>query len=571
MFDDPERGDRSAFMVGSIFSDERFNRSVDAEPHYLETFFRDRISEACDALVTAIRDGGPDLPLERFTAASHLLTSLCGQLSHHGALGERGRLRSYVDAGLSADVVRRIAEVAIEEAGVYGVTMLELITRLSNAAPSLRDIQLLLGRLLLQAGDHNEAIEAANVALRLNAVCPDSQRLLFDALTAKRRVEPKADHPDISMADVSDRFCLKPFTSLVTGYAGKSFLCDCPAYLPFESGNALEGRSANDLWNSPAAQEIRRSILDGDFSYCSRTLCGLLKEDLLPRRDDVTDPVLRDIIDNHTVYLDHGPQNVQLSHDQSCNLACPSCRNEIMTLKSSEQEPYNRSLNTVMLPMLESVRGTVMVSGGGDPFASKFYRSVLESLNERRFPDLRVAILTNGLLLTPKQWDALKPAHPMIGSIHVSVDAARPDTYADVRRPGNFARLLPNLEFLAERRKQGDFHLGLCFVVQRKNYAEMPEFVALGQRLGVDMIWFQRIVNFGSFTSQEIMDADVALATHPEHERFKEVLRHPLMSDPIVNLFGDFVAKASISPTEFATQQSELRDRRRIKSLAEMS
>ena len=38
-----------------------------------------------------------------------------------------------------------------------------------------------------------------------------------------------------------------------------------------------------DVWNSSGAQEIRRSILDGDYSYCSRTLCPMIANDNLPR------------------------------------------------------------------------------------------------------------------------------------------------------------------------------------------------------------------------------------------------------------------------------------------------
>lgn len=554
---DIQRANRIDWMCGDIFHRAAFRRTENGQPHYAETFFKKRVAETHDALVEEIRtDGGEN---RDFAGVSHLLVTLCGQLSHYTALGEAGRLRSYVDARLASNIVRRIVEAAIADSDIPDLTPLRLVTRLSETVPQLRSLQLLRGRLELDAGDHDAAVETANAALRLNAVCPDSQRLLFDALRAKRRIEPAATHPDISLADLSDRFCMKPFTTLVTGYAGKSFLCDCPAYLPFESGNALEGENADELWNSAAAREIRRSILDGDFSYCSRTLCGPLKQGLLPKRDEIKNAFLRDIIDNRRVKLASGPKSIQLSHDQSCNLACPSCRNEILTLKSSEQEPYDRSLNSVMLPLLERTNGTVMISGGGDPFASKFYRSVLESLNRERFPNLMIAILTNGLLLTPKQWHAISQAHPMIGSIQISVDAARPETYADVRRPGRFDRLLPNLEFLAERRKAGDFpFLGLCFVVQKKNYREMPEFVELGKRLGVDMIWFQRIVNFGSFLSEEILEADVALDTHPEHLEYLDILNHELMSDPIVKLYGEYVVDRSIEPTQEAVPGSYL-------------
>ncbi|MEL6504616.1 MAG: radical SAM protein [Pseudomonadota bacterium] len=485
-------------------------------------------------------------------------------------------LRSYVDCGFAAEVLHKIALhepakpffSAPFMQGEPGTPPSEaearsLYTALIEEDANLRSALLALGKSALDEGDVETAQDCANRSLHINAVCPDSQSLLFDTLKAKASAGEKVPETDLAMGDLSQKFCSRPFTTLVTGFSGGSFLCDCPAYLPFPSGNVLEDQNADDIWNSEKAQEIRRSILDGDFSYCSRSLCGLIKEDLLPNKDEVTDTYLRDIIDNHRVELPRGPKTVQLSHDQSCNLACPSCRTEIMTLKGSEQEPYMTSLDRVLLPLLEKTRGVVMVSGGGDPFGSKFYRSVLSSLNPDRFKDLNISILTNGLLLTPKQWSQFEDAHPMVNALLVSVDAAREETYADVRRPGNLNKLIKNLEFLSEKRKSGALkYFGLCFVVQQKNFREMPEFVALGKRLGVDAIWFQRIVNFGSFTSDEIKEADVAFSDHPDHAEFQTILKHPDLKDPIVQIFGEFLDNRK-HDSESATLFNEELDRKR--------
>jgi MoaA/NifB/PqqE/SkfB family radical SAM enzyme len=233
---------------------------------------------------------------------------------------------------------------------------------------------------------------------------------------------------------------------------------------------------------------------------------------------------------------------VQLSHDPSCNLACPSCRSEIITLKNTELGTYEAARDRVVMPLLARTKGTVMLSGGGDPFASKHYRSILAGLNAETDKDLTIALLTNALVLTPKQWNEFKDAHPLIRSILVSVDAARPETYAHVRRPGNFARLLPNLEFLSQQRRAGAFGLfGLCFVVQERNFREMPEFVDLGRKLGVDAIWFQRLVNFGTFDEQGLRDADVGDPNHAHHTEFTQILQDPRLKDPSVHLFTEFL------------------------------
>lgn len=500
--------------------------------------------------------------------------ALLAQINYNKHLQEPESLRSYIDAGIAAGVAERLYDRLYAD-GILSVhvaagevhRLVEGHARQAGETTfgeAARALHLAAGRIALRHGAREDALASAKRALTINAVCPDGQSLLFDALKAGAEgVEEPGNDPvdDIYLGDLSDRFCMRPFNTLVTGHEGKSFLCDCPAYLPFDAGNVLTETDADAIWNSETAQEIRRSILDGDFSYCSRSLCGMIREDMLPRRDEVTDKVLRNIIDNHKTKLETGPSSVQLSHDQSCNLACPSCRTEILTLKGSAQEPYVKALHNTVLPLLERTEGTVMVSGGGDPFGSKHYRAILSSLNPQRFKKLNIAILTNALLLNRKQWNEFADAHPMVGSVLVSVDAARPETYAHVRRPGDMNKLIPNLEFLAELRRANEINfLGLCFVVQARNFREMPEFVDLGKRLGVDLIWFQRIVNFGSFTSQEIIDADVAFPENPHHEEFKKVWAHPSLKDPIVRRFGEFVFDRGLSPDEIAEEMQRVAD-----------
>jgi molybdenum cofactor biosynthesis enzyme MoaA len=456
---------------------------------------------------------------------------------------------SYTDIGIAALAIRRFLAATAVLTGTAG-SAADLATKIDRLwSPTSGQggdpiLLLIQGQELLRKKDFEGAAAIARRSLMIQAVCIDTQRLLYDALKGRQPIGVKTIPADISLEDLSDRFCSRPFTTVVSGSEGRTFLCDCPAYLPTATGNLLYSKNAEEVWNSPVAQEIRRSVLDGDFSYCSRTLCGLLKEGRLEKKSEITDPQIREVINKRQTKLGFGPRTVQLSHDPSCNLACPSCRSEIITLKGSELATYEAARDRVVMPLLARTKGHVMVSGGGDPFASKHYRSILSTINSEKFSDLNISILTNALVLTPKQWDEFRGAHPLIKSLLVSVDAARPETYFDVRRPGRFERLLPNLEFLSERRRNGDFGLfGLCFVVQEKNFREMPEFVDLGRKLGVDLIWFQRLVNFGTFDEQGLRDADVGDPNHPHHAEFQSILADQRMRDPSVHLFTDFLQR----------------------------
>ena len=128
-------------------------------------------------------------------------------------------------------------------------------------------------------------------------------------------------------------------------------------------------------------------------------------------------------------------------------------------------------------------------------------------------------------------------AHPLIEEIAISIDAASAQTYA-VNRGGNYERLLENLAFISELRRNWNISsFRLNFVVQANNFREMPDFVELGLQLGVDRILFQKLVNANNAGMSDFENRAVHLAGHPDHKEFRELLLGERFIDPIVDLY----------------------------------
>lgn len=72
------------------------------------------------------------------------------------------------------------------------------------------------------------------------------------------------------------------------------------------------------------------------------------------------------------------------------------------------------------------------------------------------------------------------------------------------------------------------------FVVQKANFREMHEFVAMANGFSADHIWFQRVVNYGAYDEATFADVDVTAPTHPDHAELLAILRHPVMASPII-------------------------------------
>jgi Iron-sulfur cluster-binding domain len=92
-------------------------------------------------------------------------------------------------------------------------------------------------------------------------------------------------------------FCAQPFTRFEVlgggGERGDVFFC-CQNWITKSIGNIME-KSVQDVWNGKAAQDIRRSILDGTFEYCRADLCPYLQriDGPVQRVKDVKDEIIR--------------------------------------------------------------------------------------------------------------------------------------------------------------------------------------------------------------------------------------------------------------------------------------
>src|SRR5579862_1497907 len=380
----------------------------------------------------------------------------------------------------------------------------------------------------MEALDRGEATVATNWALRLLAVhsaCLAAQRLLYRA-SPKGDREPSASATAITTRDLRDRFCPAPFTTYNSCSSSDAadatpsvYACCCNGWLPYPLDGFREYGHWEDIWNGAVAQEIRRSVHDGDFTYCSRRICPHIVNGTLPsKKEMVSHPLFGNIVASRLTKIDVAPKQVYLCHDRSCNLACPTCRTEIFTAKTELRDHLDRYMDDTVLPMLRQGGAHVSMTGSGDPFASKHFRRTLAKLAPEEYPGTRLELLTNGLLLTSREWQSIGRARAMVQTISVSIDAATKETYEEVRRPGKWETILANMEFIGRLRRDHEIrHLIVNFVVQRRNYLEMPHFVELGEAWGADKIQFQRLWNFGAYKDNELAENDVADSAHPLH------------------------------------------------------
>jgi MoaA/NifB/PqqE/SkfB family radical SAM enzyme len=356
------------------------------------------------------------------------------------------------------------------------------------------------------------------------------------------------------MSELKHLFCSTPFSrAMIYGHrivrpagdvtgrnffrpAGDVYMC---CWLKTSAIGNIQHQSVEEVWNSQKAQEIRHSILDGSFKYCSRDGCPYLQTVSyeVQQREAVKDKELRDIIERELTILPYGPREILCGYDRSCNLSCPSCRTGVL-VENDRREEILAIQSKLQNEALKDAHDLI-ISGEGDPFGSPFYRRWIQTMTRWNMPHLiKITLHTNAQLWTPEMWSTIPTEiQELVKSTIISIDAATEKTYSINRRGGDFENLLKNLEFISGLRTHGPLqHLKMSMVVQSNNFMEMIAFIDLGKRYNADVVSFSKIMNWGTFSEREYKDRAIHLPKHPRHSEYIDILNNETFNDPIVFL-----------------------------------
>ena len=314
------------------------------------------------------------------------------------------------------------------------------------------------------------------------------------------------------MSDLLKKYiCRVPFRYLEIHVNGV-FAC-CPEWLPTKISEVKDLKKA---WDSDILKEIRESIIDGSYSYCSEEHCSALSQ--LSSNGIVDNNFFMTHREFSTMEFSH-PKTIDYSFDRSCNLSCPSCRNNPIMADGDKLNEIDLIIDEIKNEYGETLE-TIYLSGTADPFASKSFRKLLTDFNKKDYPNVRsIQLHTNAILFTKDMWLKMESVHKLIKSIEISVDAASKDTYEIVRRGGNWNVLIENLKFISTLNIN---FVQVSMVVQDSNYMEMEDFYNLMMNIfnKKAKVSFKRISNWNTFTNEEFKNKEIFNETHPEFNLF---------------------------------------------------
>lgn len=276
--------------------------------------------------------------------------------------------------------------------------------------------------------------------------------------------------------------CVRPQKYIEIHESGDVTAC-CFLWLPERCGNLLTD-SWEEILNNSTRLEIINGMRNGKFDKCNDH-CPLLSSKLEGIDNEDAIELYISPLDQYDQRVSQLPYTINFSYDVSCNLQCPSCRNEFQFFKIGESTKLDKIHNEVkkfvdhLISIGESIE--LNITGSGDAFASPTYWNYLKELSTKELSDkVKISLMTNGIAMTKERWEEIKPLWKNIRNIKISIDAATQETYSIVRKNGNINKLTENLVYLDEIKKNNLLPNSIWytnFTVQKANHHEIKKFV----------------------------------------------------------------------------------------------
>jgi MoaA/NifB/PqqE/SkfB family radical SAM enzyme len=208
---------------------------------------------------------------------------------------------------------------------------------------------------------------------------------------------------------------------------------------------------------------------------------------------------------------------IQLSVTQCCNLACPMC-----SLQCGADLERRHIADDVLSALLDAAPAVqyIGLQGLGEPLLNPRFPAVVSAFRRRLPAHGRLAVTTNGTLLTRDL--AARVFDAGLNTVTFSIDGASKAIYERHRTGACFEALCANIKtatMLARATGREDLWLGANMTMGPGNLAEVPDFVQLGARLGLSKVCFfrgrrypsMRIVELDAATLSRVTDEALAL------------------------------------------------------------
>ncbi len=287
----------------------------------------------------------------------------------------------------------------------------------------------------------------------------------------------------------------------------------------------LTHNSIEEIYHSPAANQIYNMHVCGDHSNCNPNQCPYVAN------NNIDEIKINEI--------PRVPYSLYLAYENTCNYRCimcdiPNCMARAdVKLREEKLNKIDEELRKI-LPYVKNISA----NGLGELFVSKH---ILKLLSEWKpladSSEVSVTLETNGSLFDEAHWKQIENLGQYNLSVDITVLSFENDIYqrlSGTKQPVD--KLIDNLRFVKSLREKGIInYLELATVFQEGNFRQLPEFARrCVEEFGADSV---RLRPFDPWAGEGLKEwfMDVRNSYHPYHQEFLEIMKDPIFKHPKVH------------------------------------
>lgn len=328
----------------------------------------------------------------------------------------------------------------------------------------------------------------------------------------------------LNYEEIYTLFCPQPFNRIEIYENGDVYNC-CPQFISFYKIGNIFNTPFSEIWNGANVKELRKKILNGDFSLC---------DDICPRKTKEESNYK-----NYSEIVSEFPEEISISSDNSCNIKCKICRDDVTTTKYDKTK-LEEEIDNIWLPIFKNAK-LLRFGCSGEPFASYKEISIIKKAAQR-YPHLKFHFHTNGILANEKLLKELN-VYNKIDTITVSMHSASRWTYNKIIIGGKYDKLMCNLKLYSKMKKENLIkNFRMIFVVYSENYKDMPKFVKLARKYNaIAEFWALRKVETTKI-GREFDKYSIINKNHKKHKSFLKIINNPIFNSENVHLYPEIKA-----------------------------
>jgi sulfatase maturation enzyme AslB (radical SAM superfamily) len=308
--------------------------------------------------------------------------------------------------------------------------------------------------------------------------------------------------------------CSIPWREILIDFKGEIYNCGCEGKVTKSIGNLLDDiHNPEEFWDIYNNSDFKKSILDGSYRYCRATVCSWLQENILTGQADNFVKTPNELLGQ--------PLIIYLAIDDSCNLKCPSCRNDIIIHKNNRRtETIKQILSKLDNMILSNIKTPVIIRliGSGELFASNSVLPWFLNFNFEKYPNVKFWMHTNATLIHRYEDFLINNSNRIYG-FEVSIDAATETTYGQTRLNGDWNDLLKGLRTVQKIADiEENVKVSFSYTVSDKNYRDVNRFANFAFANGAKEVVFYKLQRWNHYSNDQWQASNIFDSTHPLHD-----------------------------------------------------